>query len=99
MINYSQILSIYYPNENWAISNNDYQTLQWGGDSAKPTQAELDALWPSTQIEINKQIQKERRLSAYEQESDPLFFKWQRNESTQQEWLDKVEEIKQRFPY
>lgn len=39
------------------------------------------------------------RLLAYRQESDPLFFKWQRGEATQQEWLDKIEEIKIRYPY
>ena len=42
--------------------------------------------------------QKQNRLTAYEQESDPLFFKWQRGEATQQEWLDKVAEIKARYP-
>jgi len=43
--------------------------------------------------------QKENRLIAYESESDPLFFKWQRGESNQEEWLAKIEEIKQRYPY
>jgi hypothetical protein len=38
------------------------------------------------------------RQRAYEKESDPLFFKWQRGESTKDEWLQKVEEIKARFP-
>jgi hypothetical protein len=38
------------------------------------------------------------RHSAYAAESDPLFFKFQRGEATQQEWLDKVAEIKTRFP-
>lgn len=37
------------------------------------------------------------RREAYLNESDPLFFKWQRGEATQQEWLDKVAEIKQRW--
>lgn len=37
------------------------------------------------------------RLSDYRKESDPLFFKWQRGEATEQEWLDKVNEIKQRW--
>lgn len=41
---------------------------------------------------------KQNRINAYRDESDPLFFKWQRGESTQQEWLDKVAEIKARFP-
>lgn len=39
-----------------------------------------------------------QRAEAYRNESDPLFFKWQRGEATEQEWLDKVNEIKQRFP-
>jgi len=39
-----------------------------------------------------------QRAEAYRTESDPLFFKSQRGEATHQEWLDKVAEIKARFP-
>jgi len=38
------------------------------------------------------------RSNAYRNESDPLFLKWQRGEATEQEWLDKIAEIKERFP-
>lgn len=38
------------------------------------------------------------RRAAYIAESDPLFFKWQRSEASQQEWLDKVAEIRGRYP-
>ena len=38
------------------------------------------------------------RRAAYIAEADPLFFKAQRGEVEQQVWLDKVAEIKQRFP-
>lgn len=38
----------------------------------------------------------ELRRTAYQLESDPLFFKWQRGEATKQDWLDKVQEIKER---
>lgn len=38
------------------------------------------------------------RQAAYRQEADPLFFKWQRGEATEQEWLDKVQEIRDRYP-
>lgn len=38
------------------------------------------------------------RSAAYIVESDPLFFKSQRGEATVQQWLDKVEEIKKRYP-
>ena len=43
---------------------------------------------------LNEQYRKE----AYINESDPIFFKWQRGEATQQEWLDKIADILQRFP-
>ena len=38
------------------------------------------------------------RRAAYQVEADPLFFKAQRGEATQADWLAKVEEIKARFP-
>jgi len=40
----------------------------------------------------------ELRKMAYREESDPLFFRAQRGEATEQEWLDKVAEIKARYP-
>ncbi len=42
-------------------------------------------------------VERQRRES-YAKESDPIFFKWQRGEATQQEWLDKIAEIKVRYP-
>lgn len=39
----------------------------------------------------------ELRADAYRNESDPIFFKWQRGEATEQDWLDKVAEIKARY--
>jgi hypothetical protein len=48
MIDYSEILSINYVGSQWSINANDYETLQWFSDTSKPTQAELDALAPST---------------------------------------------------
>ncbi len=46
--------------------------------------------------EINA-IQEFNKKQAYIEESDPLFFKWQRGEIDKQVWLDKVAEIKQRW--
>ena len=39
------------------------------------------------------------RKAAYITEADPLFFKAQRGEVEQQVWLDKIAEIKARYPY
>lgn len=38
------------------------------------------------------------RRAAYTTEADPIFFKMQRGEATQAEWLAKIAEIKQRYP-
>lgn len=47
--------------------------------------------------ELTRQAEQNRAI-VYRNESDPLFFKWQRGECTQQEWLDKVAEIKAKYP-
>jgi hypothetical protein len=43
--------------------------------------------------------QKQRRVEAYQKESDPLFFMAQRGEGTMEEWQAKIEQIKTRYPY
>lgn len=49
------------------------------------------------QIEHDARVEAQR-AEAYRTESDPLFFKAQRGEATMQDWLDKVAEIKMRYP-
>ena len=44
-----------------------------------------------------QQVENNRR-DAYQKESDPIYMRWQRGDATEQEWLDKIEEIKERFP-
>jgi hypothetical protein len=48
--------------------------------------------------EIKNQAAEAARKAAYTDEADPLFFKAQRGEVEQQAWLDKVAEIKARYP-
>jgi hypothetical protein len=43
--------------------------------------------------------QKAARAAAYKAEADPMFFKAQRGEATNEEWLALVAEIKTRYPY
>lgn len=53
--------------------------------------AEAAALIASTNAQA-----KAARAALYVAEADPLFFKSQRGEATNQEWLDKIAEIKNR---
>jgi hypothetical protein len=54
---------------------------------------------PMTEQELQELAQQknERRKVAYQNESDPLFFKAQRGEATMSDWFAKVEEIKARY--
>jgi hypothetical protein len=78
----------------------DYNTnITWHDDRPQPSwsdiqNAEADAIV----AKANAEAQRSRRV-AYASESDPLFFQWQRGEGTEQEWLDKVTEIRDRYPY
>jgi hypothetical protein len=49
MIDYAQILSTNYAGKQWALNGDSYEGLDWMDSSTKPTKAELDALWESTQ--------------------------------------------------
>lgn len=65
------------------------------------TQAERnaqDAAWAAAATERANAQAEQNRKAAYQVEADPLFFKYQRGEATEQEWLDKIAEIKTRYP-
>ena len=99
MIDYAAILIANYPGTVWNLNGDTYDGLDWLDDSPTPTQAELDAAWP--QVDYNNQCAavEAARLSAYEQQSDPLFFKWQRGDATEAEWRAAVAKVKADNPY
>jgi hypothetical protein len=57
MIDYAQILSVNYAGKQWSLNGDSYDGLTWLSDTPKPTQAELDALWESTQTAVAAQEQ------------------------------------------
>ena len=99
MPDYGLILVTNYPGAQWMLSDNDYETLQWYDDTPKPTQAELDAAWPTVEHELAVAAVENARRSAYAVQSDPLFFEWQRGDGTEQAWLDAVAAVKAAHPY
>ena len=66
MIDYSLILTFNYPQKEWILEGESYNGLRWLDSSPKPTQAELDALWDSTQSKIiaQEQAAKDAKASA-----------------------------------
>ena len=55
MLNYALILSTNYVGKQWSLSGDSYDGLDWLDSSPKPTKAELDALWESTQAAVAAQ--------------------------------------------
>ena len=74
------------------------EEVEWINPEVAPvTDAEIQAEYDRlVALEPLKQA-KANRANAYKTESDPLFFKVQRGEATQDEWLAKIEEIKNRY--
>ena len=84
------------PGAEWVLRGDE---LEWVDQTqTRPTDAEIDAEVARLQALEPTRIAEANRRAAYVQEADPLFFKAQRGEATEQEWLDKVAEIKQRYP-
>jgi hypothetical protein len=64
MIDYTKILVAHYPSSHWTLDGDTYDGLTWYSSTPKPTQAELDALWESTQAEIAAQEQAAKDVKA-----------------------------------
>lgn len=99
MIDYTKVLNANYPDSQWALNGDSYDGLVWFDDTPKPTQAELDAAWPKVEYDWQCAQVEAARLTAYEQQSDPLFFKWQRGDATEIEWREAVAKVKAENPY
>ena len=55
--------------------------------------------WEATRFEREYAEVEQQRQFAYQQEADPIFFQAQRGKKTEKEWLDKIKEIDERYPY
>lgn len=99
MTDYTAVLSANYAGDQWTLDNNDYNTLTWLSDTPKPTQAELDAQWPQVNYANQYAAVEAARRTAYEQQSDGLFFEWQRGDNTEAAWRAAVAAVKAAYPY
>ena len=99
MIDYAAVLTANYPGAQWSLDGNTYDGLIWLDTTPKPTQAALDAAWPT--VDYNNQVTavETTRRTQYETQSDGLFFEWQRGTSTQAAWEAAVQTVKDANPY
>jgi hypothetical protein len=93
------VISRIRPNAKWSLDDNRFETLRWFDESEEPTYKEITDAWTTISVDLEKKKIQGLRLIAYQKESDPLFFEYQRGDVEKQLWLDKVQEIKNRYPY
>ena len=94
-----KILSKRYPGAEWTLDGDSYSGLTWLSDGDAPTFAELEAVWAQVEYEVAYEAVQKARQTAYQADSDPVFFDYQRGEVTEQEWLDAVQAVKDAHPY
>jgi hypothetical protein len=93
------ILTSKFEGSEWALNGVDYSGLSWLSDSPKPTEAELEALWPTVEYDNAYKAVETARAQAYRETSDPIFFQYQRGDATEAEWLAAVQAVKDQHPY
>jgi hypothetical protein len=87
-------------NPKWVCRGADeYTNYEWCDDRPQPSQAECDAIIPTLLAQREHNQIREQRHQAFTLEADPLFFRTQRGETTDEEWLAKCAEIRSRYPY
>lgn len=72
----------------WHNVNSSAEYLAWLAAGNTPEPADPSSMPDTAAL----------RRAAYVAEADPLFFKHQRGETTWQAWIDKIAEIKARYP-
>ena len=96
MITKADALVSLRPGAQWTLNGDDLEWLDT--EQTQPTDAEITAEVARLQALEPNRIAEASRKAAYQAEADPLFFKWQAGEGTQEEWQAKREEIRQRYP-
>ena len=99
MTDYAAVLTANYAGSEWSLNGEDYSGLTWLSNTPKPTQAELDAAWPKVNYDNQVTAVETARRTAYEQQSDGLFFEWQRGDGTEPDWRAAVAAVKAAHSY
>ena len=78
----------------------DYQkNVIWRDERPQPSWQQIQDAASETAKFLDLKIAQRKRHEAFVNEADPLYFGWQRGENTEQAWLNKVAEIRARYPY
>lgn len=99
--NYAEIFAYLLDDPKWSCEGplDEYDNFTWLDSRPQPSKEDCDVIAGDVALHQERMSASLLRQAAFQVESDPLFFGWQRNENTEQDWRDKVEEIRARYPY
>lgn len=65
-IDLTKCLEFLAPNEHWAISDNDYERIEWYSDKPQPSHSDLISVWDEVvaQAQAKEQAKRDARLIA-----------------------------------
>ena len=95
----AKILEKKYPGSVWVLDGDAYSGLTWSSETPKPSEEELQNQWADVKYQAQYEAVIFARQNAYQQTADPLFFKFQAGEATEQEWLAARQEVVDANPY
>jgi hypothetical protein len=99
MTDYAVVLKRIRPGAQWSLNGDTFDGLTWLDETVPPTVAECDAAWPQVAWDAQYAAVQAARHAAYVTDADPVFFRWQRQQATEQEWLDAVASVDATHPY
>lgn len=98
-MNLPAILDSIRPGASWELHGEEYSGLIWKDEiQSQPSEEECEAAWVELEVTLANAAIDKIRQRQYMLRSDPLFFKYQRGEATQQEWLDEIAAIRAEYP-
>jgi hypothetical protein len=100
-MDYALVLAYHpdYAGRLWAMTDNDYATLEMHDDGPKPTKKSLEDRYPAVAYELEYAAVEAARRARYQAETDGLFFAAQREGGGLTAWQTAVDQIKADLPY
>ena len=88
---YTAILSRMFPGAEWSLNGSTYAGLRWLDGSAKPTRAELDALWPEVAAALAKERAAQEAAAEAAEAARAAELEARRNDPSVQALVDSID--------
>jgi hypothetical protein len=102
MTDYAAVLAAIRPGAQWSLDGDDYAGLTWlDAVQTQATKKECDDAWAQVEYDRAYASVRNERHAAYAAPDGPdaIYFRWQRGDATEQEYVAAVQAVKDAHPY